>query len=612
MIYTNFLFFIVALALLTMSPAEGKQAMSTGFKISGIALGAAVFWQAVRYKFLRLKQHLLEDQISVYEAKRRYATLVNFFTTIALLLFALDILVFDLKHLLVITPFGHLDTFINIAGLAIFIIYLVTVWYWAYESMGHVLAVGRSHRDYIKGNLKFNLAILIPWLCYLIIYDILRILAEPLYLELEGSIFSQVLFFGIFLIILLVIAPLFITRLWDCRPLQDPGLIHMIATFNQSQGVKFKEVMSWNALNGTLVTAGVIGLLYPFRYLLLSPELIRLLDKEEIMGVVSHEVGHVKKKHLLYYLLVFVGMMILWNMTTQWLQMLAFYILPISMITDGTVHFFSIALSLVMLLLYFRFIFGYFMRNFERQADIYCFECGVDPNWLIGSFTKLAGYIGDDGKKANWHHYNIPQRIGFLRRCIEDQGAVNQHHKKVRKRLSALFVSLAGIVGISFLSPVLPLPGLQEKINQVNEMRVLEAINKEPQNYLLFAYLGELSYQMEKWEQAQKAYERSLFLNDRQPSILNNLAWLYLTCPEKRIRDHQRALKLAIAAEQLETTPEVLDTLAEAYFQNSMYDKAYESAKLALALTKENLSHFKAQYKKMKKYYLQLKDSIKI
>jgi len=69
--------------------------------------------------------------------------------------------------------------------------------------------------------------------------------------------------------------------------------------------------MSWNALNGGLVTAGVLGLVTRFRYLLITPELIKLLDKDELMGVVSHEIGHVKKHHLRYYLVFFLGFILI-------------------------------------------------------------------------------------------------------------------------------------------------------------------------------------------------------------------------------------------------------------------------------------------------------------
>jgi len=121
-----------------------------------------------------------------------------------------------------------------------------------------------------------------------------------------------------------------------------------------------------------------------------------------------------------------------------------------------------------------------------------------------------------------------------------------------------------------------------------------------------------VSYQLKKWRQARFAYEKSLALNYRQPGILNNLAWMYLTCPDKSFRDHERALTLAQAAEQLEATPEVLDTLAEAYFQNSQFKEAFTASRRALELATENRGHFEAQFEKMKKRLFTEKDTIPI
>lgn len=624
MIYTNFLLFITALALIALAPEGGAQPLSIDYLLSGNILAALVFWQVVRYRFIRLKMVLARGDLSIGEAKRQYNTLVNIFMIGGLMIFSLNILAFDLKFLLQSVPWiGNNDTFINGMGLGIFVSYLVIVWYYAYDTMGDVLALGRSRKDYIKGNLKFNLAIVIPWLCYLVIHDIMRTVAAPLYRQLEGSAVSQFIFFGTFLLILAVLAPVMITRLWDCHPLNDPEIVHMTETFSKSQKVKFKSIMSWNALNGSLVTAGVMGLVYPFRYLLFAPELLKLLDKNEIMGVVCHEVGHVKKKHLFFYLVIFIGMTVYWRLSAPWLEALVYTVLPEADITQGAMNFAGILGSLVILVVYFRFVFGYFMRNFERQADIFCFECGVDPDWLISSFQTLGAHIGDDGRKPNWHHYNIPQRIDYIQQCKDNPKAIGRHHGKVRKGLGLFLATTIMAGGLSFIVPTDIIPGLEEKMNRVSqanflanpellEPRIIEAIKEDPDKPELYALLGEVSYQLKKWKQARAAYEQSLKLNYSQAPILNNLAWLYLTCPDNKLRDHKRALKLAQDAEQLETTPENLDTLAEAYFQNAMYKQAFDASKRALELANDNLVHFKAQFKKMKKHYLESKDIIKI
>ncbi len=54
-----------------------------------------------------------------------------------------------------------------------------------------------------------------------------------------------------------------------------------------------------------------MGLIQKFRYILVTPSLLQLLEPEEIDAVIAHEIGHVKRKHLVFYLLFLVGYMLL-------------------------------------------------------------------------------------------------------------------------------------------------------------------------------------------------------------------------------------------------------------------------------------------------------------
>ncbi|MCJ7833589.1 MAG: M48 family metalloprotease [Deltaproteobacteria bacterium] len=68
-----------------------------------------------------------------------------------------------------------------------------------------------------------------------------------------------------------------------------------------------------------MLTAGVMGLVKRFRYLLITPALLDLLEPEELMGVVAHEIGHIRKRHLLFYLGFFAGYVLLAVFFSQWL-----------------------------------------------------------------------------------------------------------------------------------------------------------------------------------------------------------------------------------------------------------------------------------------------------
>lgn len=625
MIIANFIFFFIAILIFAIAPVSSAREFSPALSFYGILIFLLGFWHYNRYKFMKLRANIKNETITTSEDKESFFTTavksqtftmnetkksffntINFNIIIAICLFAAEIFVFDLKKLLVQIPdLGSLTSFLNAAGIAVFILHLTFIWYWAYKALGDTISIGKSPGDYVRSNIKFNLAIVIPWVFLLLILDLMMALNPLLTTQLEESFLFQVGLLGSFLIIIAIFAPLFITRLWDCKPLEDREMKETIAAYCRSQGVKFKNIMSWDALNSTLVTAGVIGLVSPFRYLMITPELRNLLDKDEILGVVSHEVGHVKRRHLLYYLLFFLGFVVLGTRIIEWAIVLVSSILPLSILTSGAYYYIYISFSLLLFVIYFRFIFGYFMRNFERQADTYCFASGVDPNHLITTFMKLGVHTGDDDKKNNWHHYNISQRINFLRQCMDNPGEITRHEKKVRNSLRTFLTSMLIVTFVSFYAPA-------NFDYHAVEMLLQNRIEQEPENPELYGYLGAVSYRLEKWEESKNAYEKSLKLKYQQPEVLNNLAWLYLKCPDDTLLNPKRALILAEDAAELSQPSHILDTLAEAYFQNSMYKQAFLASQKALLKANDNISYYKKQYKKMLKYYKKFRTLVTI
>jgi Zn-dependent protease with chaperone function len=606
MIIANFLFFIVAIGVFVTAPVSGTSTLAPVYNIYGLLIVVLGFWHFNRHKFMRLRADVKSETISTNEAKRRFFNVINFHIIIAIILFAVEIYVFDLKKFLAQIPeLGQVYTFINAAGLGVFIIHLAVIWYWGFRAMGDVISIGDSPGDYVRSNIKFNFVIVIPWLSFLLLHDLMTALIPTLMARLEESALFQIGYFAGFLLIFSLFAPALITRMWNCKPLENPEIRGPLEAYCRSQGVKFKDIMSWNALNGTLVTAGVIGLVYPFRYLLITPELMNVLDKNDLLGVVSHEVGHVKKKHLLYYLMFFMGFFFLSIGLMGWLNALLVFFLSRDSVNNGLYNYISLFLFFLFLVIYFRLIFGYFMRNFERQADTYCFASGVDPNYLVSSFMKLGVHTGDDGKKRNWHHYSITRRIDFLRRCMDDPGQVARHEKKVKKSIRA-FLALLIIASAPFLfyTP-------EDLYYNLWEMRFKSQIEKE-ETPELYAGLGQVSYLLKKYEATRNAYEKSLELQYNQPEVLNNLAWLYLTCPDERYLNPGRALTLAEDAIQLQQAPHIFDTLAEAYFRNEMYKKAYRASRRALMTARGNLAYYRKQLKKMYRYYRKFKNLVTI
>ena len=60
-----------------------------------------------------------------------------------------------------------------------------------------------------------------------------------------------------------------------------------------------------------MITAGVMGLVSRFRYIMVTEALLEMLTPDEIDQVIAHEIGHIKHHHLVLYLLFFIGFMLI-------------------------------------------------------------------------------------------------------------------------------------------------------------------------------------------------------------------------------------------------------------------------------------------------------------
>ena len=107
--------------------------------------------------------------------------------------------------------------------------------------------------------------------------------------------------------------------------------------------------------------------------------------------------------------------------------------------------------------------------------------------------------------------------------------------------------------------------------------------------------VGDYHYDQKAYGKAVEAYENVIRIDPENVHALNNLAWLYATCPEEQFQNRERALELAATALSVERPAYVLDTYAEALFVNSKVDQAVEAAKEALAAAGDKKSYYREQ-----------------
>jgi Zn-dependent protease with chaperone function len=512
----------------------------------------------------------------------------------------------NLSSFLIDIPlFNTIPTLEALLFLGLFVFYLALVWACAYGPYKKLYRGDISKRSYVLSNITFSVPVLLPWLILSGIADLIKALPFEWPARFLETTEGEVTYFLIFLFAVAVIGPTMIQKFWRCKPLESGEHRTRIESLCQKAGLAYTDILYWPIFGGKMITAGVMGLIKRFRYILVTPSLLRLLEPEEIDAVIAHEIGHVKRKHLVFYLLFFVGYMLLSYVTFDMILFGIIYAEPVYWFINKTgidqTTIFSALFSLVIIivfLIYFRFIFGFYMRNFERQADIYVYSLFNSAQPLISTLEKIVSTSGQSADRPNWHHFSIRQRIDYLQKCESDSRWIGQHNRKVNKSIG---IYLAAMLLVGVIGYQLNLGVIGDKLNQTFLEKVIaRELEKSPDNPNLYRMLGDLYYNRKDYEGVRFAYEKAIELRLHDPHVLNNLAWFYATCEVESLRNPERSLYLATLAAEIQPSSHVFDTLAESYFVNGMYQEAIEAGEQALKLSKDNRAYYREQLEKFR------------
>ena len=594
--YNNLIYLLLVILILVTRGAP-EEAQLPALAALGLFLAKGLLFAGLCHRAFRRPGP--RSSAAYFRAEQRFSIL-------AVISLAADVYLLDAHYYLVQLPGAvALPALVHLAGVGLFLTYLAILWDRARPAYGQVFEAAPRPLPFLVANLKFNLVILLPWMLINLLADLLALSEFTPVRRLLASPWGEPLLILAFFLLLLLIFPLLATRLWGCTPLPDTPLRRRLEEFCRRQGVKFRDIMLWPLFEGRLLTAGVMGLTGRFRHLLITPALIKALTVEELEAVVAHEIGHVKHHHLPLYLLFFLGFGLFANLaSTPFLVLLLdSALLETLVLLSGKSPLTIIGLlgtvALVLLIvLYFRFLFGFFMRNFERQADLYALATVGDAGPLVRVFEKIAWLGGKIRDLPSWHHFSIGQRIDFLEASQRAPRLASRHHRKVRLALILFLLLLSTTAALLWRLP----PELSEERahGRLVESIIMEKIRTEPDNPAWLRYLGDLYYLRGQHREAVRAYEHALGLDRDQPDILNNLAWLLLTTDDLALFNPERALPLAQRAMRLLPEPHIIDTLATAWWLLGERDQAVALAEKALAGNPRERQYYQEQLHKFR------------
>lgn len=332
-----------------------------------------------------------------------------------------------------------------------------------YGSRGPGMPPFWSRSAYVGFHLRNQLALFfVPVFMMILVKDALQLFDQNGKLDplLAGGIT-----FGASMGVLAVV-PLLIRLVMGLRSLPPGPLRERLERASRRLGFRFNDILLWPTRGG-VANAMVLGPFPIFRYVVLTDRLIADLTPDEIEGVFGHEVGHVKHRHIPYYLIFLLLSLAvltqLWEISSvvSWLHLEErpyVAILPLIALLGG----------------YIFIVFGFLSRRCERQADIFgcrAVSCGRVPcpghdeavvlapptqalcssgiRTFINALEKVAYLNGMSrdrpGWMQSWQHSTIALRVEFLESLLEKPDREFYFQRRVGAFKWALILGMMGL-----------------------------------------------------------------------------------------------------------------------------------------------------------------------
>lgn len=246
--------------------------------------------------------------------------------------------------------------------------------------------------EYLLFNLRHQiLFILIPMVLILAARDLVvhydKAIRSATGIECAGD-----LALGATALLVALIAPEILRQVWVTRRLPDGPLRDRLLLLCERLRLRCREILVWRS-GGMVVNAAVMGVVAPFRYVLITDAMLEQLEDTKIEAVFGHEAGHVKRHHILFFLmfaLISGCIVLVFSVRMGKLSPNAFQTAE--------------ALLIGLLVVKWGLLFGWISRRFERQADIF----GVRTLALAGLPCKLPCMLHNPGESGRSPHAGDP------------------------------------------------------------------------------------------------------------------------------------------------------------------------------------------------------------
>lgn len=319
--------------------------------------------------------------------------------------------------------------------------------------------------NHVFTQLRFIAPFSLPFLIFSFVADLTLLFPEAymLYFNVpsEESPEAYVLLIStslVFLACMIMFFPALLQYAWGCEYLEESELKDRLDRLCKRAGFTHAGLKTWSVMNH-VVTAAVMGVVPKFRYVMFTKRLLYTFEPQQIEAILAHEIGHSQRRHLIFYPFMIMGMLILLTVFSSFFgeaidhHFALYQLMHPSGAYIKLYPFVVLLISSLMILSYFRIVYGFFSRMFERQADLHVFELGLPGYHMLEALDRVAIINGNNHDEPCWHHYSIRQRMNFLEDAIKNPQIIQRHHWKVRVSTAIFFLLLLSSSFIFLMHP---------------------------------------------------------------------------------------------------------------------------------------------------------------
>ena len=174
-------------------------------------------------------------------------------------------------------------------------------------------------------------------------------------------------------------------------PVEDESLKERIVRLAEKVGIRASKILQIDASKRSRHTNAYFTGIGRTKRIILYDTLLHDMNHDEIMTVLSHEIGHWKKKHLLKMMIVFeifslIGLYFSYRLTQGNLLSNLFNI----SIDTLFAKFIILAFLFGIITLPLKPLVNFFIRRHEREADRVSYELTGDIAGMVSAFVKLS------------------------------------------------------------------------------------------------------------------------------------------------------------------------------------------------------------------------------